>query len=166
VLAARLDQSIGNQDEGSVGEGDAFGPAPMGIQDGPEAQLIKEGADGQDRSPGRGIEDIEILGLSGFGGGGWTEQPLELGQLFPQRIFAAQLGNGALLDLAVETMGFDDPAVFVDRAIGGADFDGAEVVSSGESARKASSPQTWARVVLNDPCRSPAGFHAESRYRQ
>src|SRR5262249_45296742 len=127
VLAAGLDQSIGDQDEGPVGEGDAFGAAQMGIQDGPEAQVIEEGADGQDRSPGRGVEDVKILGLRGLGSGFLAEQPLELGQQFPQEIFATQIGHGVLLDLAVETMGFDDPDVFVDRALGGPDFDGAEV---------------------------------------
>jgi hypothetical protein len=127
VLAGGLNQPVGNQDEGAVGEGDTFGSAQMGIQDGPEAQVIEQGADGQDRSPGRGIEDVELLGRVAGDGRFLAEQPLELWEHFSQEIFAAELGDGVLLDLSVETLGLDDPDIFVDRALGGPNFDSAEV---------------------------------------
>ena len=56
-----------------------------------------------------------------------TEQSLELGENLGQEILAAQVGHGALLDLAVVTIGFDDADILVDRAAGGPNFDGSEV---------------------------------------
>jgi hypothetical protein len=56
-----------------------------------------------------------------------AEQSLELGQHFRAEILAAEVGEGALLDLAVVAIGFDDTDILVDRAIGGSDFDGSEV---------------------------------------
>ena len=56
-----------------------------------------------------------------------AEEALELGKQLDEQIFAAQVGEGALLDLAVVAIGFDDADILVDRAVGGPDFDGSEV---------------------------------------
>ena len=42
-------------------------------------------------------------------------------------VLAAEVGEGALLDLAVVAIGLDDADILVDRATGGPDFDGSEV---------------------------------------
>ena len=52
---------------------------------------------------------------------------MELGEDLGEEIFAAQVGDGALLDLAVVAIGFDDTDVFVERAVGRPDFKSAEV---------------------------------------
>ena len=56
-----------------------------------------------------------------------AEQTFQLGENLGEQVFAAQIGNGALLDLAVVAIGFDDADVLVNRAAGGPDFDGSEV---------------------------------------
>ena len=56
-----------------------------------------------------------------------AEQAFQLGEHFREQILAAQIGDGALLDLAVVAIGFDDADVLVDRTAGGPDFDGSEV---------------------------------------
>ena len=44
-----------------------------------------------------------------------------------KEVLAAQVGEGALLNLAVVANGLDDADIVVDRAIGGPDFDGSQV---------------------------------------
>src|SRR5512135_1720455 len=89
----------------------------------------KQGAEDEDRSPGGGIEDVGIgsLGDGGSRGSIAAQESLELGEDFGEEVLATQVGDGALLDLAVLAIGFDDADVFVDHAVGGPDFDGAEV---------------------------------------
>ena len=124
MLAGRSDESIGDEHERTVSERDAIGPSEVLVKDGPEAQLIEQGADDEDRSPRGGIED---LGIGSLGGGGGraviaAQESLELGEDLGEEIFAAQVGDGALLDLAVVAIGFDDTDVFVERAVGRPDF--------------------------------------------
>ncbi len=44
-----------------------------------------------------------------------------------KKVLATQVGEGALLNLAVVANGLDDADIVVDRAIGGPDFDGSQV---------------------------------------
>ena len=67
VLAGRSDEPVGDEHEGAVGERDAFGPAEVLVEDVPEAQLIEQGADDEDRPPVGGIDD---LGFGGIGESG------------------------------------------------------------------------------------------------
>jgi hypothetical protein len=124
MFAGRLDQSVGDQDEGSVGEGNAFGFAELAVEDRPEAQLIEQGFDDKDRSPGRGIDDVGDGRIAGLTAGVSPEQPSELGQDLDQEVLAAEIGDDALFDLAVLAIGFDDADVFVDGAVLGANGDG------------------------------------------
>ena len=89
--------------------------------------MIEQGPDDEDRPPGGGIDDVEIFGFAVLPGAVAAEEPLELGEDLDQEVLAAEVGDGALLDLAVVAIGFDDADVLVDRAAGGADFDGSEV---------------------------------------
>jgi hypothetical protein len=88
--------------------------------------LLPQGADDQDRSPGGGIQDAQ--GVAVFASHqGFTEQDaLQLGQQSGEEIFATEVGDDALFDLAVLAIGFDDADVLVDGAVGGRDFDGAD----------------------------------------
>jgi hypothetical protein len=57
-----------------------------------------------------------------------AQEPSEFGKDdLGEPVLAAQVSDRALLDLAVLALGFDGADVFVDRAIGGPDFDGSEV---------------------------------------
>jgi hypothetical protein len=42
-----------------------------------------------------------------------AQQAFQLGEHFREQVFAAQIGNGALLDLAVVAIGFDNADVLV-----------------------------------------------------
>jgi hypothetical protein len=127
VFAGRSDESIGDKDEGTVGEGDAFGFAEGVIEDRPEAELIEEGAEREDGSPGRGIDDLRIGRRGLLLAGVPAEQSLEPGEDLDEEIFAAEIGDDALLDLSAFAVGFDDADIFVENAAGGADFDGPQV---------------------------------------
>ncbi len=89
--------------------------------------MVEQGPNRKDRSPGGGIEDLQILALAGLCARVLAEQALKLGKEIDEQIFAAELGEGALLDLAVVAIGFDDADILVDRAVGGPNFDGSEV---------------------------------------
>ena len=94
------------------------------VEDGPEAQLVEQGADDEDRPPVRGIAELGILGIESSLAG---EEPPELGEDLEEEVLASEIGDDALLDLAAFAVGFDDADVFVDGAAGGADFDGSRV---------------------------------------
>jgi hypothetical protein len=140
------DESIGDEHEGPVGEGNAFGLAEGFVEDGPEAELIEQGAEREDGTPGGGIDDLAISRCGVLLADVAPEQSLELGEDFDEEIFAAEIGDDALLDLSAFAVGFDDADVFVECAAGGADFDGSQVhvvkyhdrkaKKQGESARK------------------------------
>ena len=127
VLAGGVRQAIGDQYERPVGERHSFGLAQRGVKDGPQSQLIEQGADGQDWPPSGSIDDVEIFVFSVLPAVVATKQSLELGKNLGQEVLATQVGHGALLDLAVVTIGFDDSDILVDRAAGGPNFDGSEV---------------------------------------
>ena len=58
VLAGRRDEPVGDEHEGAVGERDAFGLPEVLVEDGPEAQLVEQGPDDEDRPPGPGLRRI------------------------------------------------------------------------------------------------------------
>jgi hypothetical protein len=89
--------------------------------------LVEQGVDRENRPPGRGIEDIGLPRCIGLVAEVSAEQSLELGQDLGEQIFAAQIGDDALLDPAVLAIGFDDADVFVDVAAGRTDLDGSRV---------------------------------------
>ena len=62
-----VDQAIRNKHEGSVGKRHARGFAERLIEDRPQSQLVEQGPNGEDGSPGGGVEDIEIFVLRGSG---------------------------------------------------------------------------------------------------
>jgi hypothetical protein len=63
---------------------------------------------------------------SSSGNGRAEQDALELRKHQGEQIFAAEVGDDALLDLAVLAVGLDDAYVLVDGAVGGRDFDGAD----------------------------------------
>jgi hypothetical protein len=93
------------------------------VEDGPEAQLVEQGADDKDGSPVRGFAESGIVGITSLPG----EESPELGEHLDEEILATEIGDDALFDLTVFAVGFDDADVFVDGAAGGADFDGSRV---------------------------------------
>ena len=126
VFAGGTDQAIGDQHERPVGERHALGLAQSCIEDSPEPELIEQGPDDQERPPGGGVEDVGVIGLGAVRAVP-AEQPLELGEDLDQKVLAAEVGEGALLDLAAVAIGLDDADILVDSAAGGANFDGSQV---------------------------------------
>jgi len=116
VLAGGGDEPVGDEYEGAVGERDAFGPAQMLVEDVPEAQLIEQGADDEDRPPVRGVADLGFPGIAGIDGVVPGEKLAELGEQLDEKVLASEIGDDALLDLAALAVGFDDADVFVDGA--------------------------------------------------
>lgn len=127
MLAARCDESIGDEHKGPVREGDAFGLAEEFVEDRPQPQLIEHGADGENRPPGGSIEKLGITGLDAVCTGVPAKQSLQLGKDFQEQFFAAQVGDDTLFDLAAFAKRFDDPDVFEDGAVAGADFDDSRI---------------------------------------
>ena len=127
MLTGGSDEPVGDEHEGAVGEGDAFGASEVLVEDVPETELLEEGADDEDRSPVRGVEDLGLCRDAGFEGWLAGEEPLEFGEEFADQVLASEIGDNALLDLTVVAVGFDNADVFVDRAAGRADFDGSGV---------------------------------------
>jgi hypothetical protein len=124
MLAGRRDEPVGDEDEGAVGEGDALGVAEVLVEDRPEAQLIEQGPDDEDRPPGGGVDHLGVGGIAGLTIGVAVEEPPELGEQLDEEILTSEVGDNALLDLATVAIGFDNADVFVDGAVLGADFDG------------------------------------------
>jgi hypothetical protein len=85
--------------------------------------LVEQGPDDEDGSPSGGIDHSGVGGIVGVGLGVAVEEPTELGEQLDEEILASEIGDDALLDLAVVAVGFDDADVFVDGAVLGADFD-------------------------------------------
>src|SRR5262249_42185343 len=102
------------------------GSAQVFVQDLPQAQLLEERAQDQDRSPRPALQDSDI-DVCARDAGGAAQDPFELGEKFEQEVRAPETGDDAVLDFTVLTIGFDDADVFVDGAVGGGDFDGADV---------------------------------------
>ena len=127
MLTGRGDEPVGDQREGAVGEGDALGLAEVLVEDRPEAELVEQGADDEDRPPGGGLTDVECRRIAGLFVGVADEEASELGEDLGEKILAAEVGDHALFDLTVLAVGFDDADVFVDGAAGGADLDGSWV---------------------------------------
>jgi hypothetical protein len=116
VLAGGGDEPVGEEHEGAVGERDAFGPPEFLVENGPEAELVEQGADDEDRAPGRGVADLGIGGIGVLVGGVPGEEPPELGEDLDEEVLASEVGDDALLDLTVLAVGLDDADVLVDGA--------------------------------------------------
>src|SRR4051794_9160135 len=123
VLAGRGDEPVGDEHEGAVGERDALGPPEVSVEDVPEAQLIEQGPNDEDRPPVRGFAELGVGGIRSLAG----EEPSELGEHLDEEVLSSEIGDDALLDLAAFAVGLDDADVFVDGAAGGADFHGSRV---------------------------------------
>ena len=104
----------GDTHEGAVGEWDGFGPAEVLVKDVPEAQLIEQGADDEDGSPVRGVSDLGIGGIRSLTVGLASEKFAELGEKLDQQVLATEIGDDALFDLTIFSVGFDDADIFVD----------------------------------------------------
>jgi hypothetical protein len=129
MFAAGMDEAIGQQHKGAVTERRPLpGLAEQRIEDVPQPELLKQGADDEHGSPGGGFKDFEV-GSRHFADQRRlaSEQALQLRQQGGQEILAAEVGNDPLLDLAVLAVGLDDTDIDVDGAVGGGHFDGAEV---------------------------------------
>ncbi len=127
VLAGGGDEPVGDEHESAVRERDSFGSPQVFVEDGPEAQLLEQGPDGEDRAPGRGINDERVVAGIGLVDCVPGKEALELGQNLDEKILAPEIRNDALLDLTAFAVGLDDADVFVDGAAAGADFDGSGV---------------------------------------
>ena len=64
VLTGRGDEPVGDEHEGAVGERDAFGLPEVLVEDGPEAELVEQGPDDEDRPPVRGFAELGVGGIS------------------------------------------------------------------------------------------------------
>src|SRR5262249_6645078 len=118
------DEAVGDEGEGAVGEGDTFCPAEVLVEDSPETELVGEGAEDEDGSPGGGGGEVGIGSRGGDVERVAGEEAAEFGEDFDEEVLATEIGDDALLDLTVFPIGFDDADVFVDGTAGGADFDG------------------------------------------
>ncbi len=127
MLTGRGDEAVGDEDEGAVGERDALGSAEMSVEDVPESELVEQGADDQDGPPVGGVADLGYGGVAGFEVGVAGEESSELGEDLHEEVLASEVGDDALLDLAVLADRLDDADVFVDGAGGGADSDGSGI---------------------------------------
>ena len=123
MLTGRRDEPVGDEHEGAVGERDAFGPPEVLVEDAPEAQLIEQGPNDEDRPPVRGFAELGVHGIMSLA----AEEPSELGEYFDEEVLSSEIGDDALLDLPAFAVGFDDADVFVDGAAGGAGFHGSGV---------------------------------------
>ena len=126
VLTGRRDQPVGDEHEGAVGERNILGPPEVLVEDVPEAQLIEQGPDDEDRSPVWGFGELGIIAIRTLP----AQEAPELGEQLDEEILSSQIGDDALLDLTALAVGLDDTDVFVDGAAGGADFDGSRVHES------------------------------------
>jgi len=131
VLAGGSDQAIGDEHEEPIGIRNASGVvafawlAEKRVQDWDQAELLEERTDDQDGPPGPGLEDVDIRLLAGNDGIA-AEHANEIGEELLEQVFASEVSDDALLDLAVLSEGFDDADVLVDGAVGEGDFDGAD----------------------------------------
>ncbi len=123
VLTGRGDEPVGDEHEGPVGERDVFGQRQVLVEDAPEAQLIEQGPNDEDRPPVRGFAELGVGEITILAG----EEPPELGEHIEEEVLSSEIGDNALFDLTAFAVGLDDTDVFVDGAAFGADFDGSRV---------------------------------------
>src|SRR5215472_4723246 len=159
VLAAGPAESISHQHEDTIGVGDLRrvfawpGSAQVLVQDLPQAQLIEESAQDQGGPPRPALQDIDVDSFASDAGCA-AQDPFQFGEELLQEILAAEIGDDALFDLTVLAIGFDDADVLVDGAVGGGDFDGADVhgdsITTGKPIVKAKS--TILRTSMQSEC--------------
>src|SRR5262249_9890317 len=132
VFAAGAHETIGNEDEGPIGIRDlssilpGFGLSQVLIENLPECELVEQGTDQEDRTPGPGFENVHVGGLIHEA---WfpAQDTFESREERLQEILATQVGDDPLLDFAVFAIGLDDANVLIDGAAGGRDLDRADV---------------------------------------
>ena len=78
----------------------------------PEAQLIEQSPNDEDRPPVRGFAELGVGGITILAG----EEPSELGEHIEEKVLSSEIGDDALLDLTAFPVGFDDADIFVDGA--------------------------------------------------
>ena len=128
MLTGRPYQTIGQQDKNAIGKGRSFsGPGQQLVEDAPQPEAIEERPHGQDRPPGRGIDDLDGIRIFTRRHRRAEQRAFEFGQEKREQILATQISDDALFDFAVVTVGFDDTNVLVDVATGGPDFNGANI---------------------------------------
>ena len=98
MLTGRGDQPVGDKHEGAVGERDAFGPPEVLVEDVPEAQLIEQGADDEDRPPVGGIAELGLGGIASFDRLAGEETP-ELGEHLEEEVLASESATTRCLTL-------------------------------------------------------------------
>jgi hypothetical protein len=114
VLAGRRDEPVGDEHKGAVGERDTFGPSEMLVEDVPEAQLLEQGPDDEDRPPVRGIGEMGFGRRAGPDDVVAGKEPPKLGEDLDEEVLASEVGDDALFDLAAVAEGLDDADVFID----------------------------------------------------
>src|SRR5262249_30202911 len=132
VLTGRIDEAIGHEHKGPVGQRHVFGSPQRFVEDLPEAELVEQGPYREDRPPSRSIHNLGIGQLAGVESLVPSEQALESRQHLDQEVLPTEVGDDALLDLAVLAVGLDDADVLVDGAVGGADSDRTGVQGGGD----------------------------------
>ena len=135
VFARRPNQPIGQQHEGAIGVGRSFlGARQELVEELPQAELVEESANHQHGPPSQCINHFDGIRIFPFRCRRAEQDLLKLGA-WRSHILAAEIRDHPLLDLAVFAIGFDDADIFVDSALGGRDFDRADV--HGDSIRLA-----------------------------
>ena len=132
MFAAGAHETIGNEDEGTIGIRDPsgsvtwFGSAELFVEDGPQAELVEQGTQQENGAPRPGLEDVDV-GVLRRQARLAAQEAFETGQELLQQILATEVGDGALFDLAVLAVGLDNADVLVDRAAGGRNLDDAHI---------------------------------------
>ena len=138
MLASRPCQPIGQQRQHSAGPiivgiffGHQFGPAATGVQDVPQAQLLKQMARHQQGSPSAGLQNFPGTGrcqlMARLRGVVFPPQkPIEHRQHGVQDVASPQIGDDLLPDVSIFPDRLDNPHAFMHRAGRTGNFDRAD----------------------------------------
>ena len=127
VLAGRPNQAVGQQDERALGKTRPFlGARQKRVEGGPKPELIEERPHSEHRPPSRGINDLDGIRIFSDRRRRAEQHALQVGEQSGEDVLASEIGDDALLDLAVVPIGLDDAHVLVDGAARGRNFDGAD----------------------------------------
>jgi len=81
------------------------------------------------RPPGGGFQNVDVVVGFAVQLGNAFENAFQLREHCQEQVFAAEIGDGALFDLAIFAKGFDNAEVFVDGTIRGGHADGADYMA-------------------------------------
>jgi hypothetical protein len=90
MFACGTDQPIGDEHKRSVRERNTFSSPETLVEDAPEAELLEEGPDRENRSPRRGVEDLRIGRCDFLRIALTAQESLELGKDRGEQILAAK----------------------------------------------------------------------------